>query len=179
MPKAPPSPTPLPTDHPSLTLHLSDPASHTLVHSGPSDGPSAQTLATLASTLQTAHETASRLDLGGLQRVTVQTADSRGGSISQAYVASGLERGKGGAAAGEDDECDELVESGAEPPVLLVTVVAGERALAGEARKAVGELVELGKGLQEEWVREQKEEVSNGLLDGENNGGGRSLGSTK
>lgn len=161
--------TNLPSQHPTLSLHLTDHTLHPLITSSSSNAhlDSLTLLTTSALTAQTAVQ---RAGLGRPQRIMVEYPD-RGPVVLQSYLDSpptGAETSStttaaassitttGTITADEDEDADPAAKGEEPAPMLVGVVVAGSADEAREARRAAGRLERVGREFQKEWTADRE-----------------------
>lgn len=154
--------TSLPSQHPTLSLHLTDLTLTPLITSSSSQS-HLESLTSLASSALTSQTAAQRANLGRPQRIMVEYPD-RGAVVLQSYLdprefspaskhdagpAAGTEQATGSSAARTTDEDT--------APMLVGVVVAGSADDTREARRAAARLERVGREFQREWAAEAAE----------------------
>ncbi|KAH8178906.1 hypothetical protein LIA77_00425 [Sarocladium implicatum] len=146
--------TNLPSQHPTLSLHLTDHTLHPLITS--SSSPShLNSLTDLTSSALISQTAVQRAGLGRPQRIMVEYPD-RGPVVLQSY----LDPPGTDAQPKKTLEDDETSVAGSKPqgeepaPTLIGVVVAGSADEAREARRAAGRLERVGREFQREWMSE-------------------------
>ncbi|KAL2206111.1 hypothetical protein CC79DRAFT_1322610 [Sarocladium strictum] len=155
----------LPSQHPNLSLHLTDHTLHPLITSS-SSNTHLNSLTLLTTSALTAQTAIQRAGLGRPQRIMVEYPD-RGPVVLQSYLDSPGTGASSSAAAisssanpstttaGEADEDSTAAAKAEEPaPMLVGVVVAGSADEAREARRAAGRLERVGREFQKEWAGE-------------------------
>ncbi|KAK8131463.1 hypothetical protein PG984_007901 [Apiospora sp. TS-2023a] len=153
----------LPSQHPSLAVHLADRTRTPLISSARSQQ-QAQALSALTHSALLVHESAMRLGLGSPQRVMVEhtsngpfllhsfieTAASQHDALQEIPAHVGFNLG-GPNQAGQPSEIpnDGGVD---EAPMLLTTVVAPTSEAALEARRVGARLERVGQAIQSSWT---------------------------
>ncbi|KAL6896144.1 hypothetical protein HDV57DRAFT_43180 [Trichoderma longibrachiatum] len=167
----------LPSQHPTLALHLTDLTLTPLITSASSPA-HLESLTSLTSSAITAQTAAQRANLGRPQRIMVEYPDS-GAVVLQSYLdpresgggGSGVLESEAGSVSkykhdhghGHDAEADVDVDVEADdatartaddagPPVLIGVVVAASSDDAREARRAAARLERIGREIQKEWA---------------------------
>ncbi|KAF4125665.1 hypothetical protein GMORB2_0909 [Geosmithia morbida] len=177
----------LPSQHPTLSLHLTDSALTPLITSS-SSPTHLDSLTSLASTALTSHTAASRVNLGCPQRIMVEYPD-HGAVVLQSYIdphqhhahdhhnqpsSSSSSRSASsivGAARPSSAFAAATTATPAlrsyttpdpddAPPRLVSVVVAGSADQAREARRAAARLERLGRDFQREWATESLTETT-------------------
>ncbi|KAF7560490.1 hypothetical protein G7046_g3663 [Stylonectria norvegica] len=147
--------TNLPSQHPTLSLHLSDVTLTPLItsSSSPSHLESLTSLTTSALTAQTA---AQRVNLGRPQRIMSSTPTA--GPSHQHHDTMSTVLNGGGAGSGSDPHADtDEARSEDAAPMLVGLVVAGSADDTREARRAAVRLERVGREFQREWAAENLE----------------------
>ncbi|KAK7932360.1 hypothetical protein PG985_003072 [Apiospora marii] len=153
----------LPSQHPSLAVHLTDRTRTPLISSARSQQ-QAQALSTLTHSALLVHESAMRLGLGSPQRVMVEhssngplllhsfmeTAPSQHDALQD--IPAHVELSPGGS--NQAGQSSEIPNDGGidEAPMLLTTVVAPTSDVALEARRAGARLERVGQAIQSSWT---------------------------
>ncbi|TFB06205.1 hypothetical protein CCMA1212_002242 [Trichoderma ghanense] len=163
----------LPSQHPTLALHLTDLTLTPLITSSSSPA-HLESLTSLTSSAITAQTAAQRANLGRPQRIMVEYPDS-GAVVLQSYLdpresgGGGLAESEAGSVSkykhdhGHDVDADAEVDVDADdatvrtaddagPPVLIGVVVAASSDDAREARRAAARLERIGREIQKEWA---------------------------
>ncbi|KAK5987543.1 hypothetical protein PT974_11675 [Cladobotryum mycophilum] len=140
----------LPSQHPNLSLHLTDLSLTPLITSS-SSRTHLESLTSLTSSAITSQTAVQRANLGKPQRIMVEYPDS-GAVVLQSFLDPRESGGGSGASSdpepGKDD--DGRLDDGV--PALVSVVVAGSPEEAREARRAAARLERVGKEFQKEWV---------------------------
>lgn len=152
----------LPSQHPTLSLHLTDLTLTPLItsSSSPSHLESLTFLATSALTSQTAVQ---RANLGKPQRIMVEYPDS-GAVVLQSYI-DPRESSDGSGILGSSDSDSAKDDEGRSEdaaPMLVGLVVAGSSEDAREARRAAARLERVGRQFQKEWTAQGMERAADG-----------------
>lgn len=168
--------TNLPSQHPTLSLHLTDNHLQPLItsSSSPSHLDALTSITTSALTSQTAVQ---RAGLGRPQRIMVEYPD-RGAVVLQSYLEAPTSTAAvaGSAATAASSEGEGISSergdhpstrpgtadggSSESPPMLVGVVVAGSADEAREARRAASRLERLGRDFQREWAKENGDQAS-------------------
>ncbi|KAK0388271.1 hypothetical protein NLU13_4516 [Sarocladium strictum] len=159
--------TSLPSQHPTLSLHLTDQTLHPIITSSSSNA-HLNSLTVLTNSALTAQTAVQRAGLGRPQRIMVEYPD-RGPVVLQSYLESppsGAPTTSTGAAStsttattttttgeAEDGATAGKIEEPA--PMLVGVVVAGSADEVREARRAAGRLERVGREFQKEWAAER------------------------
>lgn len=166
----------LPSQHPTLSLHLADDALTPLITSSRSRA-HLESLTSLATSALSSQTAAQRVGMGAVERIMVEypgavvlqtylqgsedgnssnnnrssTTMTRGGSIStSASKKTTTTTGEGEEGEGEEGEGEEEEDMGA--PRLVGVVVAGRTQEAGEAKRAAARLERVGREFQSQWA---------------------------
>ncbi|KAL6810869.1 hypothetical protein GGI42DRAFT_200371 [Trichoderma sp. SZMC 28013] len=168
----------LPSQHPTLSLHLTDLTLTPLITSS-SSPTHLESLTSLTSSAITSQTTAQRANLGRPQRIMVEYPDS-GAVVLQSYLdprESGGGRSESGSVSKykHDHDHDADADADADPddatartgddavaPVLIGVVVAASSDDAREARRAAARLERLGREFQKEWAAQGLEQDTDG-----------------
>lgn len=161
----------LPSQHPTLSLHLADDALTPLITSSRSRA-HLESLTSLATSALSSQTAAQRVGMGAVERIMVEypgavvlqtylqgsedgnssnnnrssTTMTRGGSIST----SASKKTTTTTGEGEEGEGEEEEDMGA--PRLVGVVVAGRTQEAGEAKRAAARLERVGREFQSQWA---------------------------
>ncbi len=168
----------LPSQHPSLSLHLTDRALTPIISSSRSSNPDRQAaLETLVSTALAAHASALRLGLGNPVRILVETDDNGPVVLSSlldpepvsplvALMNGSREPGEGQQTGGtlvdihtgeeHAEHSDGSHSSSQSPPMLVGVVVAAAGDHAAEARRAASRLERVGRQFQAALAEEHR-----------------------
>ncbi|KAF4439677.1 hypothetical protein FACUT_3974 [Fusarium acutatum] len=165
----------LPSQHPTLSLHLSDVTLTPLITSASSQS-HLESLTALTSSALSSQTAAQRLGLGRPQRLMVEYPD-RGPVVIHSYLdprdAAATASSRPGSAPGSSHGPDsraprsEPAPSHDDPrsedaaPLLVGVVVAGSADEAREARRASTRLERVGREFQREWAAESSQERAN------------------
>ena len=152
--------TNLPSQHPTLSLHLSDITLTPLITSSSSQS-HLESLTSLTTSALTSQTAAQRVNLGRPQRIMVEYPD-RGAVVLQSYLdpRDAEERTvNGDTSADAETRSTGKDEARSEDaaPMLVGLVVAGSADDAREARRAAARLERVGREFQKEWVAENNE----------------------
>ncbi|KAM0252567.1 hypothetical protein ACHAQJ_007650 [Trichoderma viride] len=170
----------LPSQHPNLSLHLTDLTLTPLITSS-SSPTHLESLTSLTSSAITSQTTAQRANLGRPQRIMVEYPDS-GAVVLQSYLDPRESGGGGDGPDGydhssesgsvskykDDDNDNDADPDAARPtdetiaPVLISVVVAASSDDAREARRAAARLERIGREFQREWVAQGLEQDTDG-----------------
>ncbi|CAM1500965.1 Fc.00g101270.m01.CDS01 [Cosmosporella sp. VM-42] len=147
--------TNLPSQHPTVSLHLSDVTLTPLITSSSSQS-HLESLTSLTTSALTAQTAAQRVNLGRPQRIMVEYPD-RGAVVLQSYLdpRDVDDRPAVNGDAETSTSKDEKPEDGA--PMLVGLVVAGSADDVREARRAAARLERVGREFQKEWAVESFE----------------------
>lgn len=154
----------LPSQHPNLSLHLTDTALTPLITSAHSQ-PQLEALTSLTTASLTSRTALARLGLGTAQRLMVEHASGPVVLHSFLNPESAVMNGSRNEKANEipgaetqeaDVEGEQQPESGT--PMLVGVVVAATVEDAREARRAAGRLERVGREFQMEWIAEERKE---------------------
>ncbi|KEY73739.1 hypothetical protein S7711_06315 [Stachybotrys chartarum IBT 7711] len=152
----------LPSQHPTISLHLTDVALTPLITS--SSSPSQlESLTSLAHSAINSQAAARRVNLGNPQRIMVEYPD-RGSVVLQSYLDSRETSGSAGAttpsasADPREQKDGQSRQDDAAAPVLVAVVVAGSADEAKEARRAAARLERIGREFQREWTTDGPEQ---------------------
>ncbi|RFU72289.1 hypothetical protein TARUN_9968 [Trichoderma arundinaceum] len=164
----------LPSQHPTLSLHLTDLTLTPLITSS-SSPTHLESLTSLTSSAITSQTTAQRANLGRPQRIMVEYPDS-GAVVLQSYLdpresgggcghSSGSESGSKYKDDHDHDGDPDPVRAAADDavaPVLIGVVVAASSDDAREARRAAARLERIGREFQKEWAAQGLEQDTDG-----------------
>ncbi|KAK4063268.1 uncharacterized protein Triagg1_9534 [Trichoderma aggressivum f. europaeum] len=170
----------LPSQHPTLSLHLTDLTLTPLITSS-SSPTHLESLTSLTSSAITSQTTAQRANLGRPQRIMVEYPDS-GAVVLQSYLdpresggghpesesVSKYKHGHGhdhdhdADADADPDDATARTGDDAVAPVLIGVVVAASSDDAGEARRAAARLERIGREFQKEWAAQGLEQDTDG-----------------
>lgn len=155
--------TNLPSQHPTLSLHLSDVTLTPLITSSSSQS-HLESLTSLTTSALTSQTAAQRVNLGRPQRIMVEYPD-RGAVVLQSYLdprdtderttVNGDTNSSANAEDGNATRDEARSEDAA--PMLVGLVVAGSADDAREARRAAVRLERVGREFQKEWAAESLE----------------------
>ncbi|KAL7942409.1 hypothetical protein V8C42DRAFT_155712 [Trichoderma barbatum] len=159
----------LPSQHPTLSLHLTDLTLTPLITSS-SSPTHLESLTSLTSSAITSQTTAQRANLGRPQRIMVEYPDS-GAIVLQSYIdprevhcesesVSKYKHDDADADADPDDATARTDDNAA--PVLIGVVVAASSDDAREARRAAARLERIGREFQKEWAAQGMEQDTDG-----------------
>ncbi|KAK0765444.1 hypothetical protein N5P37_001379 [Trichoderma harzianum] len=169
----------LPSQHPTLSLHLTDLTLTPLITSS-SSPTHLESLTSLTSSAITSQTTAQRANLGRPQRIMVEYPDSgavvlqsyldpreSGGGHSEPEPGSKYKHGHdhdhdADADADPDDATARTGSDDAAAPVLIGVVVAASSDDAREARRAAARLERIGREFQKEWAAQGLEQDTDG-----------------
>lgn len=162
--------TNLPSQHPTLSLHLTDVTLTPLITSSSSQS-HLESLTALTTSALTAQLAAQRANLGRPQRIMVEYPD-RGPVVLQSYldpreaadaaVNGGAGGGPDAEPAKEHQDASDETRSEDAAPVLVGVVVAGSADEAREARRAASRLERVARDFQREWAAESQERGDDG-----------------
>ncbi|KAK4080096.1 hypothetical protein H0G86_006227 [Trichoderma simmonsii] len=169
----------LPSQHPTLSLHLTDLTLTPLITSS-SSPTHLESLTSLTSSAITSQTTAQRANLGRPQRIMVEYPDS-GAVVLQSYLdpresGGGHSEPEPGSKYKHGHDHDHDADADAEPddatartgsddavaPVLIGVVVAASSDDAREARRAAARLERIGREFQKEWAAQGLEQDTDG-----------------
>lgn len=139
--------------HPNLKLHLTDVTTFPILSSAKNSNETAS-LTTLTTTFTNAHVSIRRLGLGELNRITVRKKD--GGGIVQSYIDVPPTESSSVELEEVEEGTDEAEVEPQNIPAMVATAVASRNQRMAEARTAVKKLELLGRGVQDEWIKEHK-----------------------
>ncbi|KAL7959608.1 hypothetical protein V8C34DRAFT_303876 [Trichoderma compactum] len=166
----------LPSQHPTLSLHLTDLTLTPLITSS-SSPTHLESLTSLTSSAITSQTTAQRANLGRPQRIMVEYPDSgavvlqsyldpreSGGGHSESELVSKYKHDHDADADADADPDDAAARTGddAVAPVLIGVVVAASSDDAREARRAAARLERIGREFQKEWAAQGLEQDTDG-----------------
>ncbi|KAF4785341.1 hypothetical protein HER10_EVM0005412 [Colletotrichum scovillei] len=168
--------TSLPSQHPSLALHLTDRALNPILTSAHSQS-QLEALTSLTTTSLTAHAAANRFSLGPAQRIIVEHgpgspvvlasflngADALPNSGGESSVPSASKPSSRPVSSGLAGAASIAESSSNAAPMLVGVVVAATGEEAMEARRAAGRLERVGREFQREWVAEEGTGDADGL----------------
>ncbi|KAI9172459.1 hypothetical protein HJFPF1_01961 [Paramyrothecium foliicola] len=158
--------TTLPSQHPTVSLHLTDVTLTPLITS--SSSPShLESLTSLAHSALTSQAAVQRANLGRPQRIMVEYPD-RGAVVLQSYLDPHDTAVSSSASAAVEPQPSHVAgdasrQDDAAAPTLIGVVVAGSADDTREARRAASRLERAGRVFQREWVAE---DTKSGQLDG-------------
>ncbi|UKZ77866.1 hypothetical protein TrVFT333_005592 [Trichoderma virens FT-333] len=161
----------LPSQHPTLSLHLTDLTLTPLITSS-SSPTHLESLTSLTSSAITSQTTAQRANLGRPQRIMVEYPDS-GAVVLQSYLdpreshseSESVSKYKHDHDADADADADDATTRTADDaaaPVLIGVVVAASSDDAREARRAAARLERIGREFQKEWAAQGLEQDTDG-----------------
>ncbi|KAM6487985.1 hypothetical protein HDV62DRAFT_384944 [Trichoderma sp. SZMC 28011] len=168
----------LPSQHPTLSLHLTDLTLTPLITSS-SSPTHLESLTSLTSSAITSQTTAQRANLGRPQRIMVEYPDS-GAVVLQSYLdpresGGGHSESEPGSKYKHGHDHDHDADADADPddatartgddavaPVLIGVVVAASSDDAREARRAAARLERIGREFQKEWAAQGLEQDTDG-----------------
>ncbi|KAL7938936.1 hypothetical protein V8C35DRAFT_276155 [Trichoderma chlorosporum] len=163
----------LPSQHPTLSLHLTDLTLTPLITSS-SSPTHLESLTSLTSSAITSQTTAQRANLGRPQRIMVEYPDS-GAVVLQSYLdprepgghsesgsVSKYKHDHDADADADPDDATARTADDAVAPVLIGVVVAASSDDAREARRAAARLERLGREFQKEWAAQGLEQDTDG-----------------
>ncbi|UKZ52047.1 hypothetical protein TrVGV298_005814 [Trichoderma virens] len=139
----------LPSQHPTLSLHLTDLTLTPLITSS-SSPTHLESLTSLTSSAITSQTTAQRANLGRPQRIMVE------------YPDSGAVHDHDADADADPDDATTRTADDAAAPVLIGVVVAASSDDAREARRAAARLERIGREFQKEWAAQGLEQDTDG-----------------
>ncbi|KKP03228.1 hypothetical protein THAR02_04657 [Trichoderma harzianum] len=170
----------LPSQHPTLSLHLTDLTLTPLITSS-SSPTHLESLTSLTSSAITSQTTAQRANLGRPQRIMVEYPDSgavvlqsyldpreSGGGHSESEPGSKYKHGHShdhdhdADADADPDDATAMTGDDAVAPVLIGVVVAASSDDAREARRAAARLERIGREFQKEWAAQGLEQDTDG-----------------
>ncbi|EHK16577.1 uncharacterized protein TRIVIDRAFT_40369 [Trichoderma virens Gv29-8] len=161
----------LPSQHPTLSLHLTDLTLTPLITSS-SSPTHLESLTSLTSSAITSQTTAQRANLGRPQRIMVEYPDS-GAVVLQSYLdpreshsesesVSKYKHDHDADADADPDDATTRTADDAAAPVLIGVVVAASSDDAREARRAAARLERIGREFQKEWAAQGLEQDTDG-----------------
>lgn len=167
----------LPSQHPTLSLHLTDLTLTPLITSS-SSPTHLESLTSLTSSAITSQTTAQRANLGRPQRIMIEYPDS-GAVVLQSYLdpreLGGHSESESGSKYKHDNDHDADADADVDPddatarsaddaaaPVLISVVVAASSDDAREARRAAARLERIGREFQREWAAQGMEQDTDG-----------------
>ncbi|KAL7909686.1 hypothetical protein GGI35DRAFT_479940 [Trichoderma velutinum] len=164
----------LPSQHPNLSLHLTDLTLTPLITSS-SSPTHLESLTSLTSSAITSQTTAQRANLGRPQRIMVEYPDSgavvlqsyldpreSGGGHSESESASKYKHDHEAGADADPDDATARTGDDVVAPVLIGVVVAASSDDAREARRAAARLERIGREFQKEWAAQGLEQDTDG-----------------
>jgi hypothetical protein len=161
-------PSDIPSHHPALQILLADASNCPIITSKASEADRAH-VEHLTSLFTSAQDTAVRLGLGNLKRITIQGGGKGSGVIQSSISPSSQPQcaTKKKRKASEEPASNPADQIGVEPasgkeipPAMFATIVTSSRKDGDEAREVLRELETIGKALQDEWEAESKREAS-------------------
>ncbi|KAJ6779587.1 hypothetical protein PWT90_04751 [Aphanocladium album] len=166
----------LPSQHPTLSLHLADDALTPLITSSRSRA-HLESLTSLATSALTSRTAASRVGMGAVERIMIEypspaaaavvlqsylhvpeppslplsDADTTASSSTTTTTTTTTTMGGGKNLGAEDGEGEDQSGTISSPPRLVSVVVAGRPQDASEARRAAARLERIGREFQSQW----------------------------
>ena len=161
-------PSDIPSQHPALQIHLADASNYPIIASEISEADTAN-IEHLTGLFSSAQDTAARLGLGTLKRITIQ-GGGNGSSVVQSCISprSGSENSvKAKGKISQNSRSTDSGQVGGEPasdakvpPTLFATIVTSSDKDSHEAREVLKELETVGEGLQEVWEAESHKKAT-------------------